>query len=190
MLFIAGYHASGKSTAALHLEKLHGFLHSERSVELNAAKAQSNTELAFREWRTSVLVELGKFGLEEIIISSVRNSFNPTIHNGIVVTGNRSLEEIHYISEQTQDIDPTDPVIVAIRVEEPLLFSRYIQRARPEDENMLNAHAFAEMVSREKVAGIETIFDNATHTLYNNSDTETLLGAIEAIAISTKPHQH
>lgn len=45
MLFIAGYHGSGKSTVAEHLGNNHGYVHVERSSVLTGLKDQEDKPL-------------------------------------------------------------------------------------------------------------------------------------------------
>lgn len=194
MLFITGYHGSGKSTAARYLHEQHDYLHIERSTILNQAKDDTeNGNMPMREWRALQIRLLGKFVLEDIISRSIRSQYTHATQkdrqpHGVVITGNRSLDEIYYMATNLADIDNREPTIVAIRSDEDLLFERYIRRARFKCDENMTTDTFMRMLQRERDAGIEEIFDHATHVITNNGPTTNLSRLLDGIVATQGDH--
>jgi adenylate kinase family enzyme len=183
MLFIAGYHGSGKSTAAEHLSTNHNFIHVERSSVLTGIKNQENSEIPMRAWREERQKELGQFALEDMIAEVVRQQHSEAGDNEkrVVITGNRSLDEIRYTATSLEDIDGRPSKIIAIKVDAHLLFGRYIERARSDEDRRMSFDDFDSMLQRERNAGIERIFDQADHVVRNTGSKTELLRAFDKI---------
>ncbi len=186
MLFIAGYHGSGKTTVAEHLSKSRDYIHIERSSTLTSIKDQENKEMPMRVWREEQKRRLGNVALEDMIAEAVRHQYD--IANlrggndkGIVITGNRSLDKIHYTAANLEDIDANPPTIVALKADVHVLCRRYIERARSDDDQGMSLENFTGMLQREKDAGIKRIFNHADHTVHNTGSKTELLQAFDEI---------
>ena len=188
MLFIAGYHGSGKTSVAEYLKENCGYIHIERSSVLNTAKGQDEHETPMREWRNKRINKLGKFAIEDLIVNEIRSQYYDiselhSVSKKFVVTGNRSLEEINYTAGKLCDIDPSPPEIIAINVDSAVLFKRFTERSRTDGDRDMSLDSFSSMLQREKNAGIEEIFRNSTYTINNNCSKTKLINSIRRIVL-------
>lgn len=177
MLFVVGYHASGKSYFAQMLERQYGALHIETSAVVRAFKLLDAPDASIVAWAQAKEAEFGANFFDEIIVSAVRDRYLTEIEQGItptevVISGNRSLGGIQYIAEHLRGIDERQAKIFAVEVSEDTRYERFQKRDRREGDATMPLEEFQKLIKEEQNTGIDEIFLHADMIISNNG-TET-----------------
>jgi dephospho-CoA kinase len=189
VLFITGYHASGKSYMADILSQGYDLLHIETSSIVRGFKAQDDPEAPMPEWAREKESQYGQNFFDDLIVSTVRSKYAALTESGktpqdIVITGNRSLGGILYATEQLQDLqeDHKPNLIVVVESDIENLYERYRTRnRRPGDEEM-TFEVFESLLKQEEDAGIREIFEHADYRIFNNDDANDFRNTTERFA--------
>ena len=126
MYFIAGHHGVGKTFLVNELKKEIDLTHFDTGPMIRALYAKSNTDVSFKSW---ILAGEEKYGLDftnQIICQEMKHNLKNDTPN-IVITGNRSLEGIMYISKY---FFITLPSIIYLESPFDLLKTNYEARER------------------------------------------------------------
>lgn len=179
--FAVGYHGSGKTTAAHYLREQYDFAHIERSTVLGAARDESgNSHIEMRSWRENILSRLGKFALEDMVVGAVLQEMSIATKSRFIITGNRSLEEIHYTYGELAHAFSAAKII-AFSVDPARLFDRCVKRARNPSDYSMTSVEFNAMIEREQQAGILDIFAASDYTINNNGRIDDLFQALDRV---------
>ena len=177
MLFVVGYHASGKSHFARILEQQYNAMHIETSVVVKEFKLQDAPDASLGEWARMKEAEFGSTFFDEIIVMNVRKRYLQALEEGndpkeIIITGNRSLNGIKYAAEQLADLHSRPTKIFAVDVDEDVRLQRFRERNRREGDATMSSEGFQKLIREEQDTGIDEIFINADLILSNNETPE------------------
>jgi len=187
MLFVVGYHASGKSYFAQMLERQYGALHIETSAVVRAFKLLDAPDVSMNAWARAKEAEFSANFFDEIIVSAVRDKYLAEIERGmvpteVVISGNRSLNGIQYIAEHLQSIDERPTKIFAFEVSEDTRYERFQKRDRREGDATMPFEEFQNLIKEEQNTGIDEIFLHADMIISNNGTEAEFLGLSTLIA--------
>jgi dephospho-CoA kinase len=188
MLFIAGYHASGKSVLAKHLEDHFGLLHIETSAIVRSYKEQDNPGASMKEWAQGKELQYGKYFFDELILATIKDVYRDRLSEGsspqdIVITGNRSLSGIQYLAEHLEGINNQSARIIAVKSTDEDLYDRYRERNRMEGDSEMSLDEFRKLMNDERDTGIEEIFRYADHVLINRGTERDFINSAEQLCL-------
>lgn len=187
MLFVVGYHASGKSHFAKMLQQHYGAMHVETSSIVRELKEREAPNLPMRDWATTKEAEFGSSFFDELIVTTIRERYVHALESGyppneIIITGNRSLGGIRYASENLSDLHPRPTRIFAIDAHEDVRYRRFCERDRYEGDATMPFESFQKLICEERDAGIDEIFLHADIILSNNGSAEAFAGLSRLVA--------
>lgn len=181
MIFITGYHASGKSHLASMLRDQYGCLHVESSSVVRGMHSMFAPDEDLTEWSTGMEARYGINFFDEAIARAVFDDYEAALREGVnvqdvVITGNRSLEGVRYLMDRFRPgiLNERPATIIAVRVSFDTLLRRYRERNRRDGDSMISEEAFRELTNSEHRRGLEDIIANADHILINESDIDML----------------
>jgi dephospho-CoA kinase len=177
MLFVVGYHASGKTHFANILVEQYGALHIETSSVVRAYKAVDDPHSPMGAWAQRKEAEYGGNFFDDLIVQEVRERYITELEKGVipqevVITGNRSLTGVMYAREQLADIDERPASIVAVDVSVEQRYRRYKERDRRPGDADISYDEFEALIKEERDTGLDEIFMYADYTLANNGSRE------------------
>ncbi|OHA95157.1 MAG: hypothetical protein A3A96_00795 [Candidatus Zambryskibacteria bacterium RIFCSPLOWO2_01_FULL_39_39] len=168
MIFFAGHHNAGKSTAAKYLKERYGFIHVETSSIVKAVHQQVAPHLNLNEWAESIFHNFDPCIAEEICRERAKILTDCNLTPDIIVTGNRQVCGIQYVMEHVPPFPGTEHVVVYIDTPERLLYERHLNRPdRP--GSRLNFNEFREsLLAFDRKMGVEEIKKIASVIVVNN----------------------
>ena len=178
MIFLAGHHNSGKSTVALHLRDVYGFLHIETGEIVRELYTQSGTSLPFGEWASA-----SHHMFDKAIASRICEHVTATAQlNGkvedVVVTGNRQIEGIRYITDRVDCLPGKSNLIFYFEADPKILHTRHLVRTdRPTPRLTFNEFD-RELLAYDREMGVEKIRDHAHVTIRNEGSIEDFLSSV------------
>ena len=98
MHFIAGHHGVGKTFLVNELKKEIKLTHFDTGPMIRALYAKSNTDVSFQNWIVASEEKHGKDFTNKLLCQEMEKNLKNNTSN-IIITGNRSLEGIMYISK-------------------------------------------------------------------------------------------
>lgn len=184
MIFVAGFHASGKSELAKQSTERFNTLHVETSVIVRQFKEQDDPDNSMREWAREKEEIYGSNFFDELIVHTIRERYDKAVESGdtpqdIIITGNRSLEGIKYSALHLSDLIDRPSLIVAVHTEPEQLYERYRLRNRRPGDAEMTFEAFRDLMREEEEAGIRDIFEYADHIIDNNGTEQDFLNTTE-----------
>lgn len=175
MIFIGGYHASGKSFLAGILEDEFAFLHIETSAVVRNMWESAGTDENLQDWAARMEGVYGSDYFDIAIARNIKIRHESAVHSGreiqdVVVTGNRSLEGVQYLAEYFEGtpIGEKPKTIIAVKTHFDNLFLRFRDRNRREGDATISMEDFRTLTLSETRRGLEDILAVADHTLYND----------------------
>lgn len=177
MLFVVGYHASGKTHFANMLTEQYGAMHVETSAVVRAFKEVDDPHAPMGEWAQCKEAEYGVNFFDELIVRTVQQRYIEALESGcvpqeVVITGNRSLSGILYARERLADLDDRPASIVAVDVSVEQRYRRYKERNRRPGDADMSYDEFEDLIKQERDTGLDEIFLYADYTLANNGSRE------------------
>ncbi len=177
MLFVAGYHASGKTHLAKMLVEQYGALHIETSAIVRAFKETDDLETPMPQWAAQKEAAYGSNFFDDIIVNTVRQEYINELEKGVIpqeviITGNRSLSGVMYAAEQLADIHERPATVVAVEVSVEQRYQRYKERDRRPGDGDMPFEDFDDLIRHERDSGLDEIFAYADHVVYNNGSRE------------------
>jgi len=189
MLFIVGYHASGKTHLANMLIEQYGALHIETSAVVRAFKASDNPDASMGQWAEQKEAHYGINFFDDIIVDAVRGAYANELEKGVtpkevVITGNRALTGVQYIAEQLSDLHDRPSSVIAVEVSVEQRYQRYKERDRRPGDADVSFEDFGDLIAHERDTGLDEIFAYADHIVFNNDSREAFMKAGHALALN------
>lgn len=97
--FIAGHHGVGKTYLVNELKEEIDLIHFDTGPMIRMMYENSNSKISFKNW---ILVGEKKYGIDftnKILCKKIEETLNEQNKSNIIITGNRSLEGILYLSK-------------------------------------------------------------------------------------------
>jgi dephospho-CoA kinase len=184
VLFITGYHASGKTRLANLLSEKFNVLHIETSSIVRSFKEQDDPEAPMGAWARQKEANFGSTFFDELIVETVRERYIGMLEHGnvpqdIVITGNRSLSGIQYAAEHLADLHEKSSVILAVKAGGESLYRRYRERNRRAGDAEMSFDDFSLLMKEEQDVGIEEIFMHSDYTIPNEGTEREFLDSAE-----------
>lgn len=189
MIFVAGYHASGKSVVADLLKDEFNCLHVESSDITRGHWEAAGKPGNIHEWARSLTEYYGADYFNSIIAENILESYRSSTDSGssiqdIVFTGARSLQTIQYVTSSLDgQLTLGRPnIIIGVEAEYGTLLSRYRERNRRPGDNGISEQTFSELIAGERGRGLDDILAVADYSLQNNNaDRNEFLDSIRAL---------
>lgn len=190
MLFITGYHASGKSVASKMLVDDFNLLHIETSALVRQAHHLDAPDMPLGAWAKQMEHDYGSTVFDDLIADTTVAQLTMDAEQGryyddVVISGNRSYDGIGYITERLREYEaPIRHEQSILLVETPVeaLYDRFRLRDREEGDKSMSFEEFVTVMDAERDRGIEAIIEHATYRINNSGDTETLRDSVYAFA--------
>lgn len=177
MIFLTGHHNAGKTTVADWLSSKYDFVHVETSKIVRNLHQKMAPNLAFHEWAESSGHKFDSYIVEEILRQkdlALRSANGHT--RDIIVTGNRQIEGIRYITDNVEPLPETNHVILYLEAPIPVLHTRHLGRP---DRPPLSYNEFEEkLLGFDRAMGVETIKEHADAIIANNGSKEQLFSSV------------
>lgn len=179
MIFLTGHHNAGKSTAAKWLKEQYGFLHVETSSVVRGLYNASGTNLPFGEWAT-----LNNNRFDREIIGAILQERELAIRgNGkfpdIIVTGNRQVEGIKFVTDRVQPLPGTENIILYVEASPRILHERHlIRRDRPTLRLTFDEFETT-LLDFDRRMGVEEIREYAQVVVRNEATEQQFLSMVE-----------
>lgn len=178
MVFLAGHHNSGKSTVALHLRDVYGFLHIETSEIVRELYFQSGTPLPFGEWASASHHMFDKAIAGRICEHVMATAQLDGKVEDVVVTGNRQIEGIRYITNRVDCLPGKSNLIFYFEADPRILHTRHLVRTdRPIPRLSFNEFD-RELLAYDREMGVERIRDHAHVIIRNEGSIEDFLSSV------------
>lgn len=173
MIFIVGYHASGKTHFANMLVEQYGVLRIETSDIVRAFKRVDDPDTPMSQWAAQKEAEDGINFFDDLIVDATRFAYVAELEKGIVpqdvvITGNRSLTGVLYAKEQLSDLNDRESYVIGIEVSAELRYQRYKERDRSLGDLDMSYEDFNELTKLEQEAGLDEIIAYASRIIVNN----------------------
>lgn len=189
MIFVAGYHATGKSHLARMLSERFGTIHIETSAIVRGYKERVDPLTPMGVWARGMETEYGATFFDDLIVTETVQTYEEACRQGhrpqdIIVTGNRSLDGIRYTGSHINSILnlSRQPFIVAITVEESVMLERFRERNRRPGDSTIDIEGFRRLLKEEEDAGIRNIYNEADFIIDNSGSEVKFLENAEGIA--------
>lgn len=177
MFFLAGYHASGKSYLARLLETEFGFVHVECSNVVRTMWHAAQTDLPLGKWGAHMENVHGVNYFDEAIAQKIIKARQTTLEEGkpaqeIVVTGNRSIEDLYYLADRfaNTELGVQPQRIIGIQADQETLLERFRTRDKRIGDAFISEMEFVKLLKEESDRGVDHLLDVADYTLENNRD--------------------
>lgn len=174
MIFLVGCHATGKSEIAKILKEEFNFLHIETSEIVKNYKKSSHPGPSMNEWVNYINCTFGDNYIDQIIVDSIETKINLDFENSfseeILITGNRSLSGVKYISNNlktTYSEITSNNIVIEVFSDEEILFNRFKQRDREEGDCNISYDEFLKIIKNEKES-INNLSKIANYKIENN----------------------
>lgn len=200
MLFITGYHASGKSVASKMLIEDFNLLHIETSALVRQAHHLDAPDMPLGTWAKRMEHDYGNTVFDDLIADTtvaqlVMDGEQGRYYDDVVISGNRSYDGIAYITDRLRDYNaPIRHEQSILLVDTPIekLYERFRLRDREEGDKTMSFEEFVSVMDAERDRGIEAIVEYATHRINNSGDTEALRSSVHAFARNARytPREH
>jgi len=166
MIFITGHHCTGKTyiTNALYN---YGFEYIDSGPFLRSLWRKQAVYTAFEKYINENEKIFGKHFTDQLLSKEISKIIQKLKNNkklDILVTGNRTIEGIHYIKDHCVDLKSRRKIIFYIEADKQILYSRYCQR-----NNSISISEFEEVLDKDKAMGLEKIKPEADFIITNNS---------------------
>ena len=185
MLFLTGYHASGKSHLAHHLEAHDGFLHIETSAIVREIHEAHAADTSLGAWAESMEAAHGDRYFDDQIVAAIIKRFSQVDPVRSVITGNRSFEGIdHTRMRLAQELGARagQALIVFVATSPEVMYERFVERNRYEGDASISYGEYVKMMDDEKSRGIEEIRQHADVSISNDGlPDETLAQLYESL---------
>lgn len=190
MLFITGYHASGKSVASKMLVDDFNLLHIETSALVRQAHHLDAPDMALGAWAKQMEHDYGSNVFDDLIADTalaqlMMDAEQGRYYDDVVISGNRSYDGILHIADRLREYHaPIRHEQSILLVETPVeaLYERFRIRNREAGDNTMTFEEFVTVMDAERDRGIEAIIEHATHRIDNAGDTEALRQGVYAFA--------
>lgn len=187
MLFVVGYHASGKSHFARLLAEHYGAMHVETSEIVRALRDRDAPGMNIGEWAQQKEDEYGTTFFDELIVDTVKHRYAEAVEGGnkpqeVIVTGNRALSGILYAAENLADLHDRPMKVYAVDVSDEVRYDRFRERNRREGDATISFDAFQELMQQERETGLDDIFAFADRILHNEGTIEQFMDMSHRIA--------
>lgn len=190
MLFITGYHASGKSIVSKMLIDDFNLLHIETSALVRQAHHLNAPDVPLSAWAKQMEHDYGTTVFDDLIADTTVAQL--TIHaergryyDDVIISGNRSYDGIGYITERLREYRaPIRHEQSILLVETPIetLYNRFCMRDRDEGDKYMLFEEFITVMGAERDRGIETIIEHATHRINNSGGKKALRDSVDMFA--------
>lgn len=183
MIFVTGYHASGKSFLARKLASDFNLFHVETSAIVRAAHAIDAPERSLGDWARDMEHRFGEEFFDDMIVDAAAQEYVCELasgrqYNDIIITGNRSLRGIRYaasgLSEKIPFLKP-EAHILYIDADESVAYERFKSRNRHEGDATMSLEDYREITLDEDQRGLNEIRDSADYCITNNGTLEDLV---------------
>ncbi|QQS22291.1 hypothetical protein IPM09_01980 [Candidatus Saccharibacteria bacterium] len=190
MLFVTGYHASGKSEISKILVNDFNLLHIETSALVRQAHHLDAPHMPLGAWAKRMEHDYGSTVFDDLIADTTMTQLTIDADRGwyyddIVISGNRSYDGISYITERLREYGaPIRHEQSILLIETPIeaLYDRFRQRDREEGDKSMSFEEFITVMDAERDRGIEAIIEHATHRINNSGGTRALRDSIYTFA--------
>lgn len=187
MLFIVGYHASGKTDLANMFTEQYGALHVETSAVVRGFKALDNPDAEMGQWAAEKEAQYGINFFDDIIVDAVRGAYIDVLEKGgtpqeVVITGNRALTGVQYIAEQLSGLHDRPSSVIAVEVSDEQRYRRYKERDRRPGDADISFEDFGDLIRQERDTGLDEIFAYADYIVSNNDSREVFMQEGHALA--------
>lgn len=179
MIFFAGHHNVGKSTAASFLQEKYGFIHVETSSIVKAVHQRVAPHLNLQEWAESINHNFDPCIVEEICRERERVLADSHHVPDIIVTGNRQVCGIQYAMEHVSPLPETEHLVVYIDAPEELLYERHLQRPDRPTKRLSFDEFRNNLLAFDRKMGVEEIRDFASVIIHNDGPEDRFLQEVE-----------
>jgi len=175
MIFFAGHHNTGKSTAAVFLKENYGFCHIETGAIVRNLYIKSKSRLPFGEWANQ-----HKHFFDEAIVMEIKkcakNLAQPNRKTeDIIITGNRQIEGIHYIIDHIKPLNGRENLIVYFEANLRILHARHMARTDRPTTRLSFDEFVNDLLNYDQKMGVEKIKEYAHITIRNEDSIQNLL---------------
>lgn len=175
MIFINGYHASGKSHLAGIVSREFNCLHIETSAVVRSMWMESGSRVGLQDWAAKMEHLYGKDFFDGVIAHTISERYEASVRNcseiqDVVVTGNRSLEGIKYLAEAFRDtpLGEKPNWIIGVKADFETLLERFRTRNRRPGDAEITEEDFRELTQQETRRGLEDILHAADYIVHND----------------------
>lgn len=169
MIFIAGPHGAGK-TCITRLLCQHGFSSIDLGPCLRDMWRREATGFTFDEYIRRNEELYGKHFTDQALSTEINRLLQESSTRidvlDLLVTGNRTIDGIHYIKDHC--LDMRRKTIFYIDADEQVLFMRYCAR----EGRKLTLEEFQKILEKDCVMGLEAIKADANFVILNNGTLE------------------
>jgi dephospho-CoA kinase len=188
MIFIAGYHASGKSVVADVLKSEFACLHVESSDITRGLWRESGQVLPIHEWAVAETTRYGEGYIDSIIANRVNDAIINARQSGdqfqdVVFTGARSRMTIQAITDAVNAEGslhrPT--ITIGVVADYETLYTRYRSRDRRDGDASIADGEFRKLIEGERNRGLDRILETADFLIDNNGNEQDFLDTTHQI---------
>ena len=179
MLFITGFHASGKTVAAEQLAADYNLLYVETSALVKSAHQLDRPDLSIGAWARLMEYNYGSSVFDDLIadyaiVAAIEAHERRKPYADVLISGNRSYDGITHIGsrfEEYNDIIPTQREIIHVNVPIELQYERFRVRNRESGDSTMPYEQFlSDVIGSERESGLEEIIKHATRYIENDGD--------------------
>lgn len=171
MIFITGPHGSGKTHIANFLSQ-NGFQPIDLGPRLRTLWRATSGHIPFENFIRTNEKKYGRHFTDAILSAEILKVLDEIYQNGnifdISITGNRSIDGIHYIQTHCPD-GGKRRAILYVEADEFLLYERFCKR-----DGQITVDEFQTILKRDKELGLEAIKPEADFVITNNGTTSEL----------------
>ena len=175
MIFICGYHNTGKTTIAKKLISF-GFFHIETGDLVRNLYKDNNSKINFYDW-TAAITKNNIHYFDKHIINNILKS-QQKIKKDVIITGNRQLSGIKYIISKTHHNPHFKNIIIYLKAPCKELYKRQLGRTDKIIKNLNKDKFINDYLGFDKSMGIDKIELSADYIINSDNSKELVIQQI------------